>query len=159
MQELLERLIHNLRWLPCFASCHRMRSVDFSIQHSPKITINSKKLLINFFLLLVFSSYNTSALAAFANDLDISLSHNGTLVRLYAGTNDFGRIILGSQDDGSNNLDTVFDDESHNSAVGIPPYPSDMKSLELLSNFDGNNINGQWELHLLDDFIPNKTML
>lgn len=83
---------------------------------------------------------------AFVSDLDIFLVNGATSVQLFDG----------DQDDNSGNIDTLFDDESANAPVGTPVFPDDMQPIEVLSGFDGFNLNGTWELHVLDNFEPDE---
>ena len=95
------------------------------------------------FILLIFCGFSSQTYAGFASDLDIFLVHDGISIQLFAG----------AEDDSDGPLDTIFDDESLNSPVGTFPYPPNMQSVESLSAFDGKNLNGVWELHILDDYF------
>ena len=82
----------------------------------------------------------------FASDLDIFLTHGNTTIQLFQG----------AQDDTQGLFNVTFDDESVNPHTGSLPIPTEMQPLQLLSNFDGQDLSGTWTLGIQDTFVPNE---
>lgn len=59
----------------------------------------------------------------------------------------------GSNNDGVNYTDTIFDDEAELAiGEGVPPYTGRFRPVEALSAFDGIDPNGSWTLTVIDTF-------
>ena len=84
-------------------------------------------------------------------DLEISLIHGTTSV-----------ILFGNHGSGGDDLtDVTFDDEASTPiSSGTPPYgPGSFRPDEALSAFDGMDVNGQWNLRIVDSLSFDDGML
>ena len=94
-------------------------------------------------------SLNVNAASiAITSDLGLSLTNTNTGI--------ISTLFIGEKDKSKGALITTFDDESMNSAQGSGEFPSDMQSVAALSNFDGLDVAGTWNLNIWDSFAPNE---